>query len=99
MLISYLIDKDEKTLKKEVLIKSLSISDFDLDNGDLISNAEILNMYYYNDSLSLEIEDLDSKINEYELKDFNSYLSYADNKLIFQNYLLLVYPYLEIKMV
>ena len=75
----------EKTLKNEVLIKSLSISDFDLENGDLISNAEILNMYYYNDSLSLEIEDLDSKINEYELKDFNSYLSYADNKLIFQN--------------
>ena len=57
----------EKTLKNEVLIKSLSISDFDLENGDLISNAEILNIYYYNDSLSLEIQDLDSKINEYEL--------------------------------
>ena len=75
----------EKTLKNEVLIKKLSISDFDLENGDLISNAEILNMYYYNDSLSLEIEDLDSNINEYELKDFNSNVSYADNKLIFQN--------------
>ena len=57
----------EKTLKNEILIKSLSISDFDLENSDLISNAEILNMSY-NDSLSLEIEDLDSKINEYELK-------------------------------
>ena len=42
-------------------------------------------MYYYNDSLSLEIEDLDSNINEYELKNFNSNVSYADNKLFFKN--------------
>ena len=58
-----LINKSQEKLKQ----KKIAISDFDLDNGDLISNAEILNMYYYNDSLSLEIEDLDSKINEYEL--------------------------------